>query len=169
MTAASDKGGNREQEISMISRSIKTIAKELNIPILALSQLSRAVETRGGDKRPMLSDLRESGAIEQDADIVSFLYRPEYYDIMEDEHGNSNANIGQVIIAKHRNGALETVSLKFVKDFAKFENLDKGYGDTMDQAENPDFDRFKTITMQSRMNDKDDSDFFSKENEDAPF
>jgi len=74
-----------------------------------------------------------------------------------------------VIIAKHRNGALETVSLKFVKDFAKFENLDKGYGDTMDQAENPDFDRFKTITMQSRMNDKDDSDFFSKENEDAPF
>jgi replicative DNA helicase len=169
MTAASDKGGNREQEISMISRSIKTIAKELNIPIIALSQLSRAVETRGGDKRPMLSDLRESGAIEQDADIVSFLYRPEYYDIMEDENGNSNANIGQVIIAKHRNGALETVSLKFVKDFAKFENLDKGYGDTMDQAENPDFDRFKTITMQSRMNDKDDSDFFSKENEDAPF
>ncbi len=169
MTAASDKGGNREQEISMISRSIKTIAKELNIPIIALSQLSRAVETRGGDKRPMLSDLRESGAIEQDADIVSFLYRPEYYDIMEDENGNSNANIGQVIIAKHRNGALETVSLKFVKDFVKFENLDKGYGDTMDQAENPDFDRFKTITMQSRMNDKDDSDFFSKENEDAPF
>ncbi len=169
MTAASDKGGNREQEISMISRSIKTIAKELNIPILALSQLSRAVETRGGDKRPMLSDLRESGAIEQDADIVSFLYRPEYYDIMEDENGNSNADIGQVIIAKHRNGALETVSLKFVKDFAKFENLDKSYGDTSDQAENPDFDRFKTITMQSRMNDNDDSDFFSKENEDAPF
>ncbi len=169
MTAASDKGGNREQEISMISRSIKTIAKELNIPIIALSQLSRAVETRGGDKRPMLSDLRESGAIEQDADIVSFLYRPEYYDIQQDDDGNSLDGIGQVIIAKHRNGALETVSLKFVKDFAKFENLDKSYGDFDDKPDNPDFDRFKTITMQSRMNDNEDPDFFKKENDDAPF
>jgi replicative DNA helicase len=170
MTAASDKGGgNREQEISMISRSIKTIAKELNIPIIALSQLSRAVETRGGDKRPMLSDLRESGAIEQDADIVSFLYRPEYYDIQQDEDGNSWADIGQVIIAKHRNGALETVSLKFVKEFAKFENLDKSYGDPGESGDDLNYDKFKTITMQSRMNDNDDPDFFSKENDDAPF
>ncbi len=168
MTAGSDKG-NREQEISMISRSIKTIAKELNIPIIALSQLSRAVETRGGDKRPMLSDLRESGAIEQDADIVSFIYRPEYYDITQDEDGNSVMGVGQVIIAKHRNGALETVSLKFVKDFAKFENLEVNYGDPGQDGGNPDFDQFKTITMQSRMN-KDENDYFTKENDDdAPF
>lgn len=169
MTASSDKG-NREQEISMISRSIKTIAKELNIPILALSQLSRAVETRGGDKRPMLSDLRESGAIEQDADIVSFIYRPEYYDITQDEDGNSMVGVGQVIIAKHRNGALETVSLKFVKEFAKFENLDMNYGPSGDLPEGGDFDKFKTITMQSRMNDDEGGDYFSKENDDdAPF
>jgi replicative DNA helicase len=109
MTAGGDsKGGNREQEISSISRSIKSIAKELDIPIIAFSQLSRAVETRGGDKRPMLSDLRESGAIEQDADIVCFLYRPEYYKIYEDEHG-STLGVGEVIVAKHRNGAVDTV------------------------------------------------------------
>lgn len=169
MTAGSDKG-NREQEISTISRSIKTIAKELNIPILALSQLSRAVETRGGDKRPMLSDLRESGAIEQDADIVSFIYRPEYYDITQDEDGNSMVGIGQVIIAKHRNGALDTVSLKFVKDFAKFENLDMNYGPSGDLPSGGDYDQFKTITMQSRMNDDEGGDYFSKEkDDDAPF
>jgi replicative DNA helicase len=168
MTAGSDKG-NREQEISTISRSIKTIAKELNIPIIALSQLSRAVETRGGDKKPMLSDLRESGAIEQDADIVSFIYRPEYYDITQDEEGNSMQGIGQVIIAKHRNGALDTVSLKFVKDFAKFENLEVSYGEPGGIQDNPDYDHFNTITMQSRMNDEGE-DYFSKENdEDPPF
>ncbi|MEM9052065.1 MAG: replicative DNA helicase [Bacteroidota bacterium] len=169
MTAGSDKG-NREQEISTISRSIKTIAKELNIPIIALSQLSRAVETRGGDKKPMLSDLRESGAIEQDADIVSFIYRPEYYDLDQDEEGNSLLGIGQVIIAKHRNGALDTVSLKFVKDFAKFENLETIYDDQPGLPGGSDFDRFQTITMQSRMNDDSDDDFFSKDNDDSsPF
>jgi len=169
MTGGSDnKNGNREQEISMISRSIKTIAKELNIPILALSQLSRAVETRGGDKRPMLSDLRESGAIEQDADIVSFIYRPEYYDLHEDEDGNSLAGVGQIIIAKHRNGALETVSLKFEKEFAKFGNLETDFGGFGDGGGNE--DPIKTITMQSRMNDNDDDDFFTKDNDDdAPF
>ena len=169
MTAGGDNRGNREQEISMISRTIKTIAKELNIPIIALSQLSRAVETRGGDKKPLLSDLRESGAIEQDADIVSFIYRPEYYDIQQDEDGNSTQGIGQIIIAKHRNGALETVSLKFVKDFAKFENLDTSYGEPGSLDGNAGFDQFQTITMQSRMNDN-DNDFFNKENDDeAPF
>jgi len=169
MTAGSDKG-NREQEISTISRSIKTIAKELNIPIIALSQLSRAVETRGGDKKPMLSDLRESGAIEQDADIVSFIYRPEYYDLDQDEEGNSLLGIGQVIIAKHRNGALDTVSLKFVKDFAKFENLEASYDDQGALPNGSDFDRFQTITMQSRMNENSDDDFFKKDNDEgSPF
>ena len=125
MTAGPEhKSGNREQEISTISRSLKALAKELNVPVIALSQLSRAVETRGGSKRPQLSDLRESGAIEQDADIVSFIYRPEYYQIEEDEEGNSLKGIGEIIIAKHRNGALETVRLKWKGQYAKFTNLD---------------------------------------------
>ena len=126
MTAGGDSkgGGNREQEISTISRSLKGLAKELNVPVIALSQLSRAVETRGGSKRPQLSDLRESGAIEQDADIVSFIYRPEYYQILEDEDGNSLKGIGEIIIAKHRNGALESVRLKWDGQFAKFSNLE---------------------------------------------
>ncbi len=125
MTAGGGKGsGNREQEISLISRSIKEIAKELNVPIIALSQLSRSVEQRGGDKRPVLSDLRESGAIEQDADIVSFIYRPEYYGLMDDGEGGSNAGIGEIIVAKHRNGSLDTVRLRFIGQYARFENLD---------------------------------------------
>ncbi len=103
--------GNREQEISTISRSIKEIAKELDIPIIALSQLSRSVETRGGDKRPMLSDLRESGAIEQDADIVCFIYRPEYYGLTEWADNTPCNGQGEIIIAKHRNGSLEDVRL----------------------------------------------------------
>lgn len=118
-------GGNREQEISTISRSIKEIAKELNVPIIALAQLSRSVEQRGGDKRPMLSDLRESGAIEQDADIVSFIYRPEYYGLVKDDDGNSNQGIGEIIIAKHRNGSLDRVRLRFVAEYARFENLNE--------------------------------------------
>ena len=105
-------GGNREQEIASISRALKNIAKELNVPVVALSQLSRAVETRGGDKRPQLSDLRESGSIEQDADMVMFLYRPEYYGITEDEMGQPSNGVGEVIIAKHRNGSLDTVKLE---------------------------------------------------------
>ncbi|WP_439481583.1 replicative DNA helicase [Cyclobacterium plantarum] len=117
-------GGNREQEISSISRALKKIAKELSVPVIALSQLSRAVETRGGDKRPQLSDLRESGAIEQDADIVMFLYRPEYYGITEDEDGNSTSGVGEVIIAKHRNGSLENVKLRFIGKYTKFTDLD---------------------------------------------
>ncbi|MDC0100662.1 DnaB-like helicase C-terminal domain-containing protein, partial [Crocinitomicaceae bacterium] len=129
MTAGGSKGqGNREQEISSISRSIKEIAKELNVPIIALSQLSRSVEQRGGDKKPILSDLRESGAIEQDADIVSFIYRPEYYGFLQDEDGNSNAGIGEIIIAKHRNGGLDSVRLRFIKEYARFDNLESDFG-----------------------------------------
>lgn len=119
-------GGNREQEIASISRALKKIAKELSIPVIALSQLSRAVETRGGDKRPQLSDLRESGAIEQDADMVMFLYRPEYYGITQDEENNSTAGVGEVIIAKHRNGSLDTVKLRFIGRYTKFTDLEFG-------------------------------------------
>ncbi|QIX60143.1 replicative DNA helicase [Hymenobacter sp. BT18] len=130
-------GGNREQEIASISRALKGIAKELNVPVLALSQLSRSVETRGGDKKPQLSDLRESGSIEQDADMVIFLYRPEYYKITEDEMGNPTQGTGEVIIAKHRNGSLETVQLKFIGKFTKFADLDGGGGGFGDANFNP--------------------------------
>jgi replicative DNA helicase len=114
---------SREQEIAAISRSLKNLAKELEVPVLALSQLSRAVETRGGDKRPQLSDLRESGSIEQDADMVMFLYRPEYYKITEDELGNSTEGIGEVIIAKNRAGTIENIRLQFIGKFTKFSNI----------------------------------------------
>ena len=116
-------GGNREQEIASISRALKNLAKELNVPVIALSQLSRAVETRGGDKKPQLSDLRESGSIEQDADMVMFLYRPEYYGITQDESGNPVSGIGEIIIAKNRSGSLDTVQLRFIGKFTKFCDL----------------------------------------------
>jgi replicative DNA helicase len=119
-----EQGGNREQEIASISRSLKGIAKELNVPVIALSQLSRSVETRGGDKKPQLSDLRESGSIEQDADIVMFLYRPEYYKITVDEDGMPTQGTGEVIIAKHRNGSTGNVKLKFIGKYTKFSDLD---------------------------------------------
>lgn len=119
-----EQGGNREQEIASISRALKGIAKELSVPVLALSQLSRGVETRGGDKKPQLSDLRESGSIEQDADIVMFLYRPEYYKITVDEEGMPTQGTGEVIIAKHRNGSVGSVKLKFIGKYTKFADLD---------------------------------------------
>ena len=127
MTAgSSNKTGNREQEISTISRNLKALAKELDVPVIALSQLSRAVETRGGTKRPLLSDLRESGAIEQDADIVSFIYRPEYYGIDEwdDEQRTSSLGQAEFIVAKHRNGGLDNIRLKFIGHLGKFDNLE---------------------------------------------
>ncbi|MFV5689215.1 replicative DNA helicase [Flavobacterium sp. ZT3R25] len=138
-------GGNREQEISTISRNLKALAKELNVPVIALSQLSRAVETRGSSKRPLLSDLRESGAIEQDADIVSFLYRPEYYKIDEwdDDEASPTAGQAEIMIAKHRNGSIENVRLKFIGHLGKFDNLEDysgGYDDlpsSMNQDDNP--------------------------------
>jgi len=160
MTAGTDNKGNREQEISMISRSLKGIAKELNVPILALSQLNRSVETRGGDKKPMLSDLRESGAIEQDADMVTFIYRPEYYGITEDENGQSTANMAKIIIAKHRNGALEEIPLRFINELAKFEDLSSkditdSYSSRMSPNEDFDGSNPPSITISSRINNMD--------------
>jgi len=163
MTGDSSKnsGGNREQEIASISRALKGIAKELNVPVIALSQLSRAVETRGGDKRPQLSDLRESGSIEQDADMVIFLYRPEYYDITEDEDGLPTTGMGEVIIAKHRNGSLENVKLKFIGRFTKFCDYDGNlmggdYGNSFPSSGIPsEFSSGQsTITMPSKANDE---------------
>jgi replicative DNA helicase len=119
--AGENRNGNREQEISRISRDLKGLAKELQVPIIALSQLSREVEKRKeGNKIPQLSDLRESGAIEQDADMVMFLYRPEYYDITANEFGESNKGETYVKIAKHRNGSLDTVKLKGLLHIQKF-------------------------------------------------
>jgi replicative DNA helicase len=156
MTAGgSQKGGNREQEISTISRNLKALAKELNVPVIALSQLSRAVETRGGSKRPLLSDLRESGAIEQDADIVSFIYRPEYYKIDEwdDEERTPTAGQAEFIVAKHRNGGLDEIKLKFVGHLGRFENLET-------------FD-FPT-EIHSRMNDAANDDTFKTDHLPSP-
>ncbi|WP_265427475.1 replicative DNA helicase [Chryseobacterium sp. YIM B08800] len=173
--------GNREQEISMISRSLKAIAKELNVPVIALSQLSRSVETRPG-KRPQLSDLRESGAIEQDADIVSFIFRPEYYKITvwdNDEDGaeTSTENQAELIIAKHRNGATADVRLSFLKHFAKFGNIEEAtngmdYSSTFGEPSG--FEKIKTTIQPgaafdlpdnsklsgSSMNDLDDEEDF---------
>ena len=120
MSGSGDRNSNREQEISRISRDLKSLAKELQVPIIALSQLSRAVETRKESKMPQLSDLRESGAIEQDADMVMFLYRPDYYEINTNEHGESNRGETHVRIAKHRNGSLETIKLRALLNIQKF-------------------------------------------------
>ncbi|MDR1594125.1 MAG: replicative DNA helicase [Prevotellaceae bacterium] len=124
MTGPPGTNNMREQEVSAISRSLKAIAKELNVPIIALSQLNRSVETRGGSKRPQLSDLRESGAIEQDADLVAFIHRPEYYGFNEDEDGNSLVGIAEIILAKHRNGATGEIKLRFRSEEAKFYDLE---------------------------------------------
>jgi len=125
MSGTGDRGSNREQEISNISRNLKALAKELNIPIIALSQLSRAVETRKESKMPQLSDLRESGAIEQDADMVMFIYRPEYYENFTNEMGEDTRGETHIKIAKHRNGALDTIKLKALLHIQKFEELNE--------------------------------------------
>lgn len=159
-----NKGGNREQEISTISRNLKALAKELNIPVIALSQLSRAVETRGGTKRPLLSDLRESGAIEQDADIVSFIYRPEYYDIEEwdDEEGSPTEGQGEFIVAKHRNGGLDNIRLRFIGNLGRFENLksiaeDLEFGSKIN-SENDPFSTPKTSNPSEAFGEAQDDD-----------
>ncbi len=128
MQADINKGGNREQEISKISRDLKSLAKELEIPIIALSQLNRSVESRKESKVPQLSDLRESGAIEQDADMVMFLYRPEYYGINNDEMGQAIEGETHIHIAKNRSGQTDTVKVRFIKEYQKFVDLDDGSG-----------------------------------------
>lgn len=126
MQASIEKGGNREQEISKISRDLKALAKELEVPIIALSQLNRSVESRANaSKMPQLSDLRESGAIEQDADMVMFLYRPEYYGINNDEMGETVVGETIINIAKHRNGSTGLKKVKFIKEYQRFEDMDE--------------------------------------------
>lgn len=149
MTGPPELRGMREQEVSAISRSLKAIAKELNIPIIALSQMNRSAETRGGNKRPQLSDLRESGAIEQDADLVMFIYRPEYYGIL-DENNNPQPGIAEIIIAKHRNGSTEDIRMRFRKEQAKFSDLN----DVFEEEEGP-----REMTFASRMNHDEDAPF----------
>lgn len=162
LMSGDDKSSNREQEISYISRNLKAAAKDLGVPVIALSQLSRAVETRGGDKKPQLSDLRESGSLEQDADMVMFLYRPEYYGIIEDHNGIPTLGVAQLIIAKNRQGALETVWMKFVAKFTTFKDLDmvdrvprvEGYSNKLHEA-------YKVKSV-----DKED---YEEETDDLPF
>jgi replicative DNA helicase len=129
--------GSREQEVSIISRNLKGLAKELDIPVIALSQLSRAVEKRDSSnsnvdgKKPLLSDLRESGAIEQDADMVCFIHRPEYYKLYDDGNGKDLRGLGQIIVAKHRNGATDEIWLRFIGKYTRFQNEDTAFDDDL--------------------------------------
>lgn len=173
MSAGGDtKGMNREQEVSLISRGLKAIAKELDVPIIALSQLNRSVEMRSGDKRPQLSDLRESGAIEQDADLVLFIHRPEKYGLEEDAEGNATKGVAEIIIAKHRNGPVTDVKLKFIEELAKFTDFEDD--DLLPLAS--EFDNSEGFTIGSKMNDEPDSsdedvfeDAVNFGQDDAPF
>ncbi len=151
MTGPPDAQGNREQEVSSISRSLKAISKELDIPIIALSQLNRSVELRSGDKRPQLSDLRESGAIEQDADLVIFIHRPERYGLMQDAEGNSTKGMAEIIIAKHRNGPIGDLTLKFKTDQAKFMDMDEDFMGEFDGEDS------NNVKFASKMNQLDDA------------
>ncbi|MGG6231236.1 replicative DNA helicase [Tenacibaculum sp. SDUM215027] len=166
LMTAGGAGGNREQEISTISRNLKALGKELNVPVIALSQLSRAVETRGGSKRPLLSDLRESGAIEQDADIVSFIYRPEYYGMTEwddDDHSPCEGQ-GEFIVAKHRNGGLDNIRLKFTGHLAKFSDLEEGFSSEFQSSMNSGFnDEVASSNFASP------EDAFGSSDDDVPF
>ncbi|NJK86917.1 MAG: replicative DNA helicase, partial [Bacteroidales bacterium] len=158
MTGTAETKGNREQEVSTISRALKGIAKELNVPVIALSQLNRSVEIRSGSKRPQLSDLRESGAIEQDADMVVFIHRPEKYGFLEDEEGNSLRGLAEIILAKHRNGAIGDVMLRFKDEFAKFMDLEDDYIVPLANEEPA------AVTIGSKMNKEfGDKDFFNKD------
>jgi replicative DNA helicase len=162
MTGPPESKGNREQEVSSISRALKGIAKELDIPIICLSQLNRSVESRP-DKRPQLSDLRESGAIEQDADIVSFIHRPEYYGFTEDENQMSLRGIAEIILAKHRAGSIGDVRLRFVAEFTKFVELEETFVSALTTDDNSE----PVIqTFGSKMNEDKDSADKSVSNDD---
>ena len=154
MNAQGSSFGSREQEVSIISRSLKALAKELDIPIIALSQLNRGVEARTGieGKTPQLSDLRESGAIEQDADMVCFIHRPEYYHMYNDEKtGRDLRGLAQIIVAKHRNGATDSIWLRFRSKFAKFQNEDEAF-DQDELSSMPIPDSNESVSIQSSMN-----------------
>jgi replicative DNA helicase len=153
-----NKNGNREQEVSYISRSLKALAKELDVPVIALAQLSRASEKRGATAIPMLSDLRESGSIEQDADMVMFIYRPEYYGITEFEDGSSTHGVAELHIAKHRNGSLDQVRLRFVHEFTKFKDLEEHDFGALDTSGFNDTGGFGTITVSSKLNNMHNDD-----------
>jgi len=172
MNANGTNFGSREQEVSIISRTLKGIAKELDIPVIALSQLNRNVEKRDSSnsnvegKKPQLSDLRESGAIEQDADMVCFIHRPEYYRIFnDDKSGKDLRGLGQIIVAKHRNGATDEVWLRFVGKYAKFQNesdaFDESIYDTIQEQPN--------TTFKSKMNSLQDADSAKLDDNIAPF
>jgi replicative DNA helicase len=145
---------SREQEVAMISRSLKALAKELNVPILALSQLNRSVETRTGNKRPQLSDLRESGSIEQDADLVLFIHRPEYYKIPEMVDGSSSEGKAEIIVAKHRNGAVGDIILRFQSEFARFAD-----SETVGLADPQAFENEKPVFHSKMNSDSGDIDY----------
>jgi replicative DNA helicase len=157
MTGTPETRGNREQEVSTISRSLKGLAKEMNVPVIALSQLNRSVEVRAGDKRPQLSDLRESGAIEQDADMVTFIHRPEKYGLLEDEEGNSLQGLAYIILAKHRNGAIGDVLLRFKAEQAKFCDLEDDALMPLDEFGG---DQPQAVTLGSKMNSEEEKKDF---------
>ena len=146
--------GSREQEVSIISCNLKGLAKELDIPVIALSQLSRAVEKRDSSnsnvdgKKPLLSDLRESGAIEQDADMVCFIHRPEYYKLYDDGNGKDLRGLGQIIVAKHRNGATDEIWLRFIGKYTRFQNEDTAFDDTLYSDVHYETTRSKLNSMQ---------------------
>ena len=180
MNASGMTYGSREQEVSIISRSLKGLAKELNIPIIALSQLNRGVENRSGTgadgKRPQLSDLRESGAIEQDADMVCFIHRPEYYKIFTDDEGNDLHGMAELIIAKHRNGPVGDVRLRFKGEYAKFMNpeddripmpADFGGSTFSSKMNSQEIKPLKTNTAST--SDSAVQDFMSRKNDEMPF
>jgi replicative DNA helicase len=164
MTTGRSNDASREQEIAYISRGLKALAKDLDVPVIALSQLSRQVEQRGGDKRPQLSDLRESGSIEQDADVVCFLYRPEYYKIMQID-GMSTAGLAEIIIGKQRNGPVGSVQLHFINQYARFENLMHVDPDDGSMMPPPQFGETDIKNLNARFN-KPGHDI---PNDDAPF
>jgi len=173
MNASGMKFGSREQEVSMISRSLKQLAKELSIPIIALSQLNRSIENRTDGKRPQLSDLRESGAIEQDADIVCFIHRPEYY-LKHDVEGDGSdiKGLAEFIIAKHRSGSVADVKMRFRAQFARFENWDDNYNLVQNTYESKMNDEESDVIPTPSLSDlpPQNIDFLSGANEEkAPF